>query len=71
MGGRGVAEGRGEDKREDTAGGSFESGCGDNDDRDERGSGAIGVREGIMLVLLPLLPLLVPAKVEEMRPTPP
>lgn len=70
---RGVAEGRGEDRRDATAGGSFESGGDDNDDRDDRDKGAIGVSEArlLLLLLLVLLVLLVPARVEQMRPTPP
>lgn len=69
---RGVAEGRGEDRRDATAGGSFESGDDDNDDRDDRDKGAIGVCEAmLLLLLLLLLVLLVPARVEQMRPTPP
>lgn len=61
-----MAEGRGEDRRDATAGGSLESG---GDDNDDRGKGAIGNCEGRLLLLL--LVLLVPAKVEERRPTPP
>jgi len=64
---RGVADGRGEERREDTAGGSLESGGDDNDDRDDRGKGAIGFSKARLLLLL----LVLPARVEERRPTPP